>query len=245
MRIPVLCLAFGLGLPAAPALAQQADPAWEFNGTATALSDYVWRGVSQTRGKPALQLEFAASHASGVYVGASASNVDFTGPQDEDDGIRYELAPYVGWTGEVFGNGSQLDLSLSQVMYPGYKPGYKVDFTEVEARLTLPQGLYAGVAYSPDIFNLGGRGIYYNVGAELPLGDDGWAFKAQAGHYDLKKAAGDSYNDYLLGVSRDIGAFNVGLEFTGTSSYGEALSENLDEATMAKNRVTLRAAYSF
>lgn len=179
-----------------------------------------------------------------MYVGASASNVDFTGPDDEDDGIRYEVAPYVGWSGEVF-EGGELDVSVSRMMYPGYKPDFKVDYTEVEAKLSLVQGVYAGIAYSPNIFNLGGRGIYYNVGGNWSLGEDGWALQAQVGYYDLKKAAGDSYNDFLVGVSREVGDFTLGLNFTGTSSYGEALSENLDEAKMAKNRVALSVAYSF
>ena len=247
MRLIPTSFALGALLFSTPLLAQQADAgkSWEFGGSLTAVNDYVWRGVSQTRGKPALQIDVAATHASGFYAGAFASNVDFTATGDENDGIRYELDPYIGWSGEVFGNGSELDVSLSRVTYPGAKSGFNVDYTELEGKLTFPQHVYVGVAYSPDIFKLGARGIYYNAGLDMPIGESGWGLKAQAGHYDLKKAAGDSYNDFLVGVNKQLGPAKAELAWSTTSSYGQALSENLDEKSQAGSRVIFSLAWAF
>ncbi|WP_158601773.1 TorF family putative porin [Solilutibacter pythonis] len=251
MRVSSLGLALSLSLLAAPALAQEVGPevgreaAWTLGGGVTGVSDYVWRGISQTRGKPALQFDLNLSHRSGFHAGVWASNVDFTATGDENDGIRYELDPYIGWSGEVFGNGSELELSLSRVTYPRAKPGFNVNYTEIEGKLTFPQHVYVGLAYSPDIFKLGARGIYYNAGVDLPLGESGWGLKAQAGHYDLKKAAGDSYDDLLLGVNRQFGPVKAELAWTDTTSYGEALSENLDEASQAGARWVLSLGWEF
>jgi hypothetical protein len=39
------------------------------------VSDYIFRGISQTQRQPAIQGGFDYSHASGFYVGTWASNV--------------------------------------------------------------------------------------------------------------------------------------------------------------------------
>lgn len=242
----LLALPFGASL-AAPA--DSADdgaddaptPTWSFEGTLGAYSDYVWRGVTQTDGKPAAQLDVALTHSSGFFAGMWLSNVDF----GEDDGVNIEVDPYIGWSGELAENGTELEITLTRVSFPGTKSGYDYDYTELEGKLSLPQHFYVGLAYSPDIFHLGAHGIYYNVGGEWPLGESGFAVKAQAGHYDLEKAAGDSYNDYLLGVSREFGPIKAELTWSDTGSYGEQLGENLDDIEHAGSRVVLSVVWSF
>lgn len=242
-------LAVALVLPAMPCLAQAAeeggdDGAWSVSGGVTAVSDYVWRGVSQTQGDPTLQGELTLEHASGFYAGAWASGVDFTAPDDEDDGIDYELDGYIGWAGDL-GEHADLDVFLSRVTYPGAKSGYGIDYTEIEATLGFAEYYHVGMAYSPDIFKLGARGLYYNAGAEFPLGDSGFNLKLQTGWYDLDAAAGDSYGDYLVGVSREFGPIHAELQYTDTYSYGPELSENLDDADQADGRVALLVGWKF
>jgi uncharacterized protein (TIGR02001 family) len=57
---------------AAPAAA---TPTWTFPASATLVSDYIWRGQTQTWGNPAVQFGIEADHASGAYAGFWASNV--------------------------------------------------------------------------------------------------------------------------------------------------------------------------
>ena len=238
-----LALAVASLLPTA-ALAQDAsgaEPTWEIGGSIAGTTDYVWRGVSQTQGNPALQIDLNATHASGFYAGVWASNVDFGDP---DDGIDLEFDPYIGWSGAVAGN-AELDVFLTRVTYPGHNPGYDYAYTELEGKLTFAEKFYVGAAYSPDIFNLGGAGFYTNVGVELPLGETGFDFTAQVGHYNLNRAAGDSYNDFLVGVGRAFGPVQASLQYTDTSSYGEALSESLDDASQADGRVALTLTWEF
>lgn len=235
-----------LVLACSPALAhaQDADGAWSFEGNVTAASDFVWRGISQTDGDAALQAEAGVAHASGVYAGIWASRVKFTSPGDEDDGIDHEVDYTLGWAREL-ADGIELDLSATRARYPGALPGYDVSYTEYVASLSFAGHYTAAVAYSPDIFRLGGKGIYYSAAAEYPLGDSGFGLKLQTGWYDLDDAAGDSYGDYMVGVTRAFGPIDAELQYTDTFSYGQALSDNLDDASKADGRISLLLGWSF
>lgn len=231
------------------AVAAEADatvetPTWNLRGGASLLSDYVWRGVSQTQQNPALQAEINLEHRSGLYAGLWASSIDFTASGEDNDGIRYELDGYLGWAGELR-PGLDLDVVLTRAAYPGARRGFDYDYTELEASLGFGGHYHAGLAYSPDIFGLGGKGYYWTLGGEWPLGESGFGLKAQVGHYDLQDAAGDSYNDYLLAVTREFGAFNAQLQYTDTSSYGPKLAEALDDAKLADGRVALVLEWRF
>ena len=244
MKRPVsaAALAAALSFAALPALAQEAETAWSFGGEVTASSDYVWRGVSQTMEDPALQLELTLEHASGFYVGAFGSNVDFGDP---DDGIDYELETYVGWAGAL-GEATELDVYVSRVAYPGHNGAdYDIDYTEAQVVLTFVEQYHVGVAYSPDIFNLGGKGWYYHAGANFPLGETGLTLGLQAGHYDLNDAAGDSYSDWLVSLDRDFGPINAKLQYTDTSSYSELVAESVGDASLADGRLALVLSWAF
>jgi uncharacterized protein (TIGR02001 family) len=58
---------------AAPAAAP--TPTWTFPSSISFVSDYIWRGQTQTWGKPAVQAGIEADHASGLYAGFWGSNV--------------------------------------------------------------------------------------------------------------------------------------------------------------------------
>lgn len=229
---------------ALPAHAQEAgdDAAWSFGGEVVAASDYVWRGVSQTMEDPALQLEAYVEHSSGFYVGGFASNADFGDP---DDGIDYELNGFVGWAGAL-NDSTELDVFVSRVAYPGHNGAdYDSDYTEIEATLSFVEQYHVGVAYSPDIFNLGGKGWYYYAGAAFPLADTGLTLGLQAGHYDLDDAAGDSYSDWLVSLDRDFGPINAKLQYSDTSSYSELLAESVGDSRLADGRVALLLTWAF
>lgn len=242
MRLLPTCLLLSIAALPGLVFAQDADGgAWTVEGEIAAASDYVWRGVTQTDGKPALMGEVTVAHESGFYAGAWAGRAD-TG--DSESGVDHEIDLYLGWAGEL-SDGVGLDLSVTRARYPGTNEGYGMDYTEFAAALSLGEYYTFGVAYSPDIFQLGEQGIYYSAAAEYPLGDSGFGLKLSTGWYDLDDAAGDSYGDYLVGITRSFGPIDAELAYTNTFSYGEALSENLDDADKADGRVTLRLGWSF
>jgi uncharacterized protein (TIGR02001 family) len=217
---------------------------WSVRGGVSVLSDYVWRGVSQTQEDPALQAEINLEHRSGFYVGLWGSSIDFTAADEEDDGIDYELDGYIGWAGELR-PGLELDVVLTRAAYPGARSGFDYDYTELEGTLSFAEYYHVGLAYSPDIFGLGGKGYYWNAGGEWPLGESGFGLKAQVGYYDLEDAAGDSYNDYLLALTKDFGPVHAELQYTDTSSYGPELAEALDDAKLADGRLAVTVGWKF
>ena len=246
MRLTKTLLALLLCAPALSAFAQDEESTGPISvsGGVTVLSDYVWRGVSQTQEDPALQAEFAVAHESGFYVGAWATTVDYTAEGDEDDGIDYELDVYLGWAGDLTET-LNLDVTFTRIMYPGYNEGYDINYNEFAAALGFGGNYTATVAYSDDIVNLGGKGIYYNLAGEWELGDSGFALGAAIGHYDLDDALDDSYEDYAISLSRAFGPVNAALTYTDTSGYSDLIAEGMGDRSLADGRVALSLGVEF
>ncbi|WP_163936362.1 TorF family putative porin [Paraferrimonas sp. SM1919] len=82
----------------------------EVSLNAGVVSNYLWRGLTQTNGAAAVQGGIDFESDSGVYVGSWASNVDF------GDGTSYELDFYGGYAGEV--SGFNYDLGVIYYAFP-------------------------------------------------------------------------------------------------------------------------------
>lgn len=134
-------------------------------------SDYLFRGISQTRGRPAVQGTFEALHDSGFYAGAFISNVAFAGTD-----ARQELDLVAGYRFAALG--IAWDIGAIYYSYPGYsRPpgGYNIDYAEGALKASKAIDavtLLAGAYLSPDFFGQSGTGFYLEGGADvaLPLG---------------------------------------------------------------------------
>jgi uncharacterized protein (TIGR02001 family) len=166
MRTSLLPLAAGLTALASPALAQEeeAKPDITITGSVALVSDYRFRGVSQSDKDPAVQGGVTLSHTSGLYGGFWASNLagwgTFGGP-------NLELDLIAGYKTEV-ASGVSVDVGLTYFMYPGGAD--KTDFFEPYVKLSGavgPVSLTAGLAYAPKQQALG---RVYRTGAEFVAG---------------------------------------------------------------------------
>ncbi|MBI3523869.1 MAG: hypothetical protein HY066_04970 [Betaproteobacteria bacterium] len=92
-------------------------PEYTVTGNATLISDYIWRGLTQTWGRPAMQAGVEAAHASGAYAGFWASNVS----SQWVPGATLETDWYGGVRGNFAGAASGLgyDVGAIYVYYPG------------------------------------------------------------------------------------------------------------------------------
>ena len=80
---------------ASSAMAWESEDGQHSTSASVAMSsDYVWRGYSQTDSEPAISGSFDYGHASGLYAGTWASNVDFglTGSDGNTDQAHIEVA---------------------------------------------------------------------------------------------------------------------------------------------------------
>ena len=102
------------------------EPDWTFTGNVGLYSQYVFRGISQTNEKPAVQGGFDLGHKSGFYVGTWASNIswistDIRSPHRRRASSSMEWDFYGGYKGSLpadFG----YDLGVLYYWYPGTYP---------------------------------------------------------------------------------------------------------------------------
>ena len=115
MRKSVLPLALATSAVCGTAVAQQAaTPASPITGNMSIVSEYRFRGIDQTAGKPAIQGGVDYSHASGVYLGNWNSNVS---QGAGFPGGNIEMDFYGGWK-KAFGDFG-LDVGAIYYYYPG------------------------------------------------------------------------------------------------------------------------------
>lgn len=230
-------LVAGCGLAATPALADEADPPPEFSiiGNVALVSDYRFRGLSQTSGDPAIQGAININHRSGFYVGVWSSSLDFSDTFPALDPVygNQEVDVYAGWTGGL-GGGVTADVGVLMYVYPGGHVG-KADFIEPYASLSATVGPVTGkvgVAYAPKQasldFNADGKNddntyVYLDLSTGIP--NTPISLSAHAGYtsgaLSPKFATGATANyaggwDYNVGATWNITKnLSVGVQYVG------------------------------
>ena len=200
MKIYRLIPAAVLSALAVPAAAQDAEPPKPITvtGTVGLVSDYRFRGVSQSDKNLAVQGGFTIAHESGLYIGTWGSNLAGWGTFG---GANMELDLIAGFKLPV--GGGALDVGATWYMYPG---GFdNTDFIEPYAKLSGtvgPVNLTAGVAYAPKQQALG---AYSSTGA-----------LASAGIYDNE---GDKNDNLYLWGDISSGVPNTGLTLKAHIGY--------------------------
>jgi hypothetical protein len=181
-----------------------APPAIMVSGSASIISDYRFRGVSQSDLDMAVQGGITIAHESGAYVGTWASNLAGWGTFG---GANMELDLIGGYKARL-ADKAALDVGLTWYLYPGGAD--KTDFAEPYAKLsgtTGPATLTAGIAYA---LKQQAIGKWYNTGAD-----------AAKGVYTNPGAKGD--NLYLWGD----GALAIsGTPITAKAHVGHSLGQD-------------------
>jgi uncharacterized protein (TIGR02001 family) len=218
--------------PAAPAAAP--TPEHTFTGNVGLFSEYLFRGIAQTAGNPALQGGFDYAHSSGLYLGTWASNVSWL----EDFGLytrsSMEWDFYGGYKGS-FADDWTYDVGVLYYYYPGTaNPGVpKANTFEGYAGIGW-KWLSAKWSYSfQDYFGAQPNGNksdgtwYLDFSAAYPVGETGFTLLAHYGILDVKNDLSGSakigYEDWRLGASYIIpGGFMKGAEigayYSGTNA---------------------------
>lgn len=210
----LLAITLVLWATAAPARAQEeAEPpvSWEIG----AVSDYRFRGVSQTDGKPALQGGVTVEAEAGWYLGGWASGVDFGA-----GGPRVEIDWTVGYARDL-GESVELDVSLNRYSYPGARA---LDYNEWIASLTVFDDYRLSFGYSNDVWNTGTTGLYCAAEAQWALPN---ALRLSAGvgrnvYRDSAATGVRDYTDWNLRISRRFGAADIALGYHGTNATARA-----------------------
>lgn len=163
----------------------------EIHGSATATSNYVWRGYSKSDGDFAFQVNLDYEHSSGFYVGTSASTVDF-GDRGFSDRAQFEITPYLGWTFSL-SDEWRMDLQWTRYLYDGKIFGEDSDYNEFYGLLHYRDLFTARVSFSENFYNRNHAAADFELTGRYPLTD--WLEFSSGVGYSLTK---DSIEyDYL------------------------------------------------
>jgi uncharacterized protein (TIGR02001 family) len=213
-----------LAVSALPQFAQAEDNPLSFNASVT--NDYRYRGLSQSRFKPAAQAGVDYAIPGGFYVGAWASTIRWI--KDAGDastgGLNLEVDLYGGYKGEVEKDFSY-DVGLLQYLYPGSNyagiaAGNKsANTTEIYGALTFGP---ATVKYSHSISTLFGFANSKNSGyiegnASFDVGG-GVTIAPHVGYQRVAKNGDYSYADFSVAVSKEFYGFMLSGAVVGTNA---------------------------
>jgi uncharacterized protein (TIGR02001 family) len=204
----------------------------QFSSTWTAVSDYDFRGVTQSGTDPALQA--SADYAfgdSGFSVGAWASNVDFA-PFDGD--IEFDLyANYVGTINDTF----SWTAGITYYMYPGSDAVESLGLPSLGEYAEAYVGFNAGSFsfkqwYSNDFYESDEDGLYTEANYTASISEAfSLAFHAGyswGGYWDdlgeLLDESGTVF-DYAVQANYVAGKFKIFGKFTGTEGDAEVTDD--------------------
>jgi len=128
LRIVTFCLWI-----AAATLVPLPAPGVTLDGDITYTTDYIFRGISQTGGRSAGQIDLRASTADGTFAGVFASTLNRLWKRSyEYAGWNYQLAAYVGYRFELTPTWSTTVTGTSYSYLDGNTP-YSDDYQEISA----------------------------------------------------------------------------------------------------------------
>lgn len=221
---------------AAPAAAAPASP-HTFTGNLGIVTDYRFRGISQTFKQPAIQGGVDYSHESGFYVGNWNSSIN-TGAGFPGGSIEMDF--YGGWK-KTWGDWG-LDVGAIYYYYPG-TDATAANFPANPKNAKTHTGgvhnteLYVGGSWKwlsakyyygvSDYFSLPDtkHSNYLDLSGTYDLGD-GWGIVGHVGSFRLKnwdtgaRNTKANYTDWKIGVTKDIGGWVLGASYLDTSGKG-------------------------
>ena len=250
MKIMFAALSTLLVATALPLAAQaQAAPSTTFN--IGAVTDYRYRGITQSRFKPALQGGADYSNPNGIYLGTWLSTIKWT--KDAGGGGDVEVDLYGGYKGELVKDVA-FDVGGLYYVYPNNKLGNLAGFVNANTF-----EIYGAVTFGPitakyshsltntfAFVNSKNSG-YLDVSASFDLGN-GFSLAPHVGHQRIKGSVGYSYTDYSLTLGKDMGSgFTLSLAAVGTdadkNNYITPASDG--KKFTGKSALVLGGKYSF
>lgn len=240
MKKVVFGAAMAAALMATPALAQ--DSKLGATVGAAVVSDYYFRGISQTDNGPAIQgsaeLNYAINDNYTIYRGVWASSVDFNNGTDAE----VDLLAGVRATYDKLG----LDLGVIRYLYVDKPSNADMNYTEYKLVGTYDFGYVvptAGVYYSPEFFSNSGDAYYVTAGVAVPIPVTEFEpkFVANVGkQYIDDNAAADlkDYVDWNVGVFASYWGFTAGVQYVDNN-----LSDT--DCDVCRAGVVFSLAYSY
>jgi len=205
-------------------------------------TDYVFRGVSQTLGSPAVQADLHYQTTTGWFAGVWGSTVNLNhGP-----GATVEIDAYAGRAWPVSGPWNAR-VTAVQYLYPNDTAYLRYDYFELSGSLFYEDRLAFTVSWSPDTSRYSSygvsrneRAITYEIVGQLPLRGP-LSATGSAGYYDLSQLFGTGYFYGSAGLAAAFNRFEIDLSYFVT----EQEATDLFGSEVAGDRWALTVAWWF
>jgi uncharacterized protein (TIGR02001 family) len=211
--------------------------------TAGATSDFVFRGISYTRGKPAALASLDIEFPSSVYFGGFVSTADPNpGPSPK---VEMDF-----WLGKAFrlGNSFSADVRFTHYMYPDDPRVADYDRDELTLTLGVKDTVFLAATWSPNTESIGSL-------AAPVQGEDVWAVELSArrpissrfslgagvGYYELDEIYLGGYTYWNVTLSADFTPIELQLAVLGADNE----AEDIFGSRSAGERVAVTALYRF
>jgi len=228
----------------APAATPAPPPEHTFTANATLVSDYRFRGISQTFGLPAMQAGFDYAHSSGFYLGTWGSSV--TGNLYANGaGLEWDL--YGGYKGSITEDLS-FDVGLLEYYYPGahFNNAQQTKYNNTELYGALSYKMFTA-KYSNTLSNFFGTSSdtfgglcqdartgngsdcfaaspgnsrnsgYLDLSANFEIAEK-LTLGLHLGHQSVHNYGKLDYTDYKVGLTKDLNGWQLGAAVIGTDA---------------------------
>ncbi len=221
--------------------AAKADNSRVITGSVGITSDFVYRGISLTRGKPTGQASLDVEFANQFYAGGFIAGADPNpGPSP-----AVELDVWLGryWQLE---NDFSLDLRLTQYTYPDDPRRVNYNRGEITGTLGYRNRFYAAAIFSPNTRALGSSPGYEDggvwsleVSARHPF-NDRYTLSAGVGRYSLEDVYYESFNYWNVTLTAAFKPFELQLGYLGMDGMAGIFTED-----SVGDRVAVTALWRF
>jgi uncharacterized protein (TIGR02001 family) len=251
--------------------APSAAPTPSVTANVSLVSNYLYRGISQTGAQPAIQGGFDYAHASGFYAGVWGSSISWitdaqtAGKPSVATSANVELDTYLGFKNS-FATDYNYDVGFLRYNYPGnYVAGAtKADTNEIYGLIGW-KWLSAKYSYSlGDTFGVpDAQGTnYLNLTASYPVPNTSWTLGAHYGKQTYKGSStayknfvgtlDPTYSDYNLSVStdlapvsKDLSGYTLGLLYSKTNATSGGFYTSSEGKDLGKGTAVVSLSRTF
>lgn len=182
-------------------LAFAAEAGAQWSGSAALLSDYRFRGVSQSDRRPAVQASVGFDHSSGLFAGLFVSSADFNGASS----TNLETLAYAG-IARRFATDWSWEAGGTHYRYPGFRGRRDPDFSELFLGITW-RDLNSRLYYTNEYFGRRIDSFYVELNGTQPLVERTALFW----HLGLERVFGRARADLRFGVAIERAPFTIEL----------------------------------
>jgi uncharacterized protein (TIGR02001 family) len=240
-------------LIAMPALAEDSP----FSANVSLTSNYLFRGMSQTGTKPALQGGFDYANPNGFYAGVWASSISWISDAGSATNAGTEIDTYLGFS-STFATDFTYDVGILRYNYPGtYVAGAtKADTNEIYGSIGYK---WITAKYSRSLGDTFGipsasGSDYFQLDASYPIESAGITLGAHYGKQKFKGTAANAlrtagtdpdYHDYNLSVSKDVSGYDFALMYSKTNATAGGFWTDPQGHNLGKGTAVLSVSHSF